>query len=85
MPQRSHLAVTTKSPGTITIVRTEVCSTWNGSHTSSREALRDKAGLDPEVAPAAQLAGHQYSSGKWIVVTDLSAYVMTQTRPSPIP
>jgi hypothetical protein len=48
-------------------------------------ALRGKAGLDPEVAPAAQLAGYQYSSGKRIVVTDLSAPGMTQTRPSPIP
>jgi hypothetical protein len=32
--------------------------------------------------PSAQLAGHQYSSGRRMVVTDRSASVMTQTLPS---
>src|SRR5215213_946353 len=42
-----------------------------------------EAGLDPPVAPSAQLARHQYSSGRRMVVTDLSASVITQMHFSP--
>src|SRR5919112_2454325 len=41
-------------------------------------AIRGQAGLDPHVSTSTQLAAHQYSSGSRIVVTDLSASVMTQ-------
>jgi hypothetical protein len=46
------------------------------------KTIRCAAGLDPPVAPDAQLAAHQYSSGKRMVVTERAASVTTQTRPA---
>jgi hypothetical protein len=37
---------------------------------------RGEAGLDPPVSPTAEVAVHQYSSGRRMVVMDLSASVM---------
>ena len=47
-------------------------------------SLRRDARLDPAVSTTAQLARHQYSSGRRMVVTDLSASVMTQMHFSPM-
>ncbi len=44
-----------------------------------------RAGLDTEIVPSAQLAGHQYSSGSRMVVTERSASVMIQTLPAGVP
>src|SRR5215218_2134453 len=46
------------------------------------EVILCAAGLDPTVAPTAEGAGHQFSSGRRMVVTDPSASVMIQTFPA---
>src|SRR5215203_994106 len=45
-------------------------------------SLGGEAGLDPHISPSAQLAAHPYSSGRRMVVTDLSASVMIQILPA---